>query len=314
MQIFRDFRQLSLQRSVVTIGNFDGLHLGHQSLIRETLQQAKQVDAQSVVLSFYPLPRAFFNPTALHQILPLRSKISLFKQWPIDFLGLIRFNQQFASLSPKQFVADCLVNALGAKCVIVGPDFKFGHQQQGDIGLLKALGEQFNFQVIIMPEVVLDGMRVSSSEIRHALTAGDIQRANEQLGYPFSLVARVQKGKQLGRKLGFPTANLAIAPKFMLLNGVYICQVERQGQLYPAVCNVGYQPTVSSYKKKIEVHLLDFNGDLYHDVLKVSFLKKIRHEKKFKDVSELIENIKHDTIIAKQYFDKLAQNQSEALR
>lgn len=310
MQLFRDYQSKSLKQSVVTIGNFDGLHLGHQALIENMVATAKQLQCPSVLLSFEPLPTAFFKPDAMHQIMPFRTKAELLKQWSIDYFGMLRFNQAFSELSAQDFIKQCLMQSLGVKELYVGKDFRFGHAQTGDVALLQSFGDKYGFEVHVIDDICLEGERVSSSIIRQGLTTGDIKRVNDFLGYPFTLVARIHKGKELGKKLGFPTANLKIAPKFILLNGVYICWAMIKGKRLPAVCNVGYQPTVSSFRKKVEVHVLDYKGCLYGQIMQVSFLEKIRNEKKFKDVTELIENIKHDTIVAKRYFEKRQQTHS----
>ena len=302
MQLFRDFSNIKIKTSVVTIGNFDGIHLGHQRLIAKTLEQAQILNLSSILLSFEPLPFSYFNPTVMHQIMPLRTKYHMLKQWPLDYLGLLRFNATFSKMSPNAFIEDCLVKALGMKVLVVGRDFQFGQHRKGDITTLQSMSEKYNYKVIVMPDEIISEEKVSSSKIRQALISGDIARANDFLGHTFNLVARVQAGKKLGRTLGFPTANLKIEPKFILLNGVYICWANVGNQRYPAVCNVGYQPTVNSFRKKVEVHLLDFQGSLYGQEVNVEFLEKIRNEKKFRDLSELIENIKHDIIVAKQYF------------
>lgn len=309
MQLFRDIQSMALNASVVTIGNFDGLHLGHQNLITKTFLQAQSLEIPSVVLSFEPLPYIYFKPTTLHQIMPLRTKYHLLKKWPIDYLGLLAFNEKLATVSAEAFVEDYLVKALGVRVLNVGQDFQFGYQKRGNVELLQKMGQQHGFRVNVLSDVVVHGEKVSSSRIRQALIVGDIERANQLLGYPFTLIARVQSGKKLGRTLGFPTANLALAPKSILLNGVYICWAIVGEQKYPAVCNVGYQPTVNSFRKKVEVHLLDYTGNLYGQYLKVEFLKKIRNEQKFQNVSELIERIKHDTLVAKEFFAKQVSSQ-----
>lgn len=309
MQLFRDIHSIALKASVVTIGNFDGLHLGHQDLIRKTVTQAQSLEISSVVLSFDPLPYTYFKPSDLHQIMPLRTKYHLLKKWPIDYLGLLRFNERFSQLSAEAFVKDCLLKALGVRVLNVGKDFQFGYQKQGNVKLLQEMGLQYGFKLNVLSDVVVDGEKASSSRIRQALIVGDIACANRLLGYPFTLVARVRSGKKLGRTLGFPTANLALAPKSILLNGVYICWAIVHNQKYPAVCNVGYQPTVNSFRKKVEVHLLDYTGNLYGQCLKVEFLEKIRNERKFQNVSELIERIKHDTLVAKEFFAKQVSSQ-----
>lgn len=304
MQLFRDFSSIHLSASVVTIGNFDGLHIGHQRLINQTITQAKQLEVPSVLLTFEPLPFAYFNPTALHQIMPLRTKYDALSAFSLDYVGLLRFNAAISNMSSQTFIEACLVKALGAKVLVVGKDFCFGRAREGNVQTLQKMGEVHGYQVIVLPDECLAEEKISSSKVRQALIAGDMSRARALLGRPFHLVARVQTGKKLGRTLGFPTANLKIDPKFMLLNGVYICWALLGKQRYPAVCNVGYQPTVNSFRKKIEVHILDFQGDLYGQLLRVEFLEKIRNEKKFNDLSELIANIKHDIMVARQYFSK----------
>lgn len=302
MQLFRDYHRIKLSASVVTIGNFDGLHVGHQALIQETLRLALQSQLPSVLLTFEPLPLTYFNPDTLYRMMPLRTKYRLLSQSPIDYLGLLRFNAALACLPAEDFVKQCLVDALGVKTLVVGEDFRFGFQKQGNVALLQSLGKQYGFDVVVTANILMQGERVSSSKIRQALTMGDIAKVNAMLGYAFSLIARVKKGKQLGRTLGFPTANLAIAPKFILINGVYICYLIVNGKRHQAVCNVGYQPTVKRYHKKVEVHVLEFEGSLYGQEVRVEFLEKIRNEKKFANIPELIENIKHDTLTAKRYF------------
>lgn len=302
MKLVRHLKAISVKGCVVTIGNFDGLHVGHRALIERTIERAQQLSVPSVVMSFHPLPYEYFNPHEHHQIMPFSQKFKGLENLGVDYFFNVPFNQAFASLPPERFVNEYLVQGLQARHIILGADARFGHQKKGDVPLLTQLGERYGFQVETLPDILNQSAKVSSSKIRQALIAGDITRANQLLGYPFTLSARVQLGKQKGRELGFPTANLGLHSKYLSLNGVYICWAKVNGRTYPAVTNIGYQPTLHGRKKRVEVHLLDFSGDLYGQKLQVSFLEKIRNEKKFNSFSELIERIKHDILIAQAYF------------
>jgi len=302
MQLVRYFQEQHLPSCVATIGNFDGVHLGHQALLKQLVAKSQDLGLPSLVMSFYPLPHEFFGLDQAHKIMGFYSKYKMLSELGVDYFVCHRFNQRFAKLSAQVFITEVLRKALRVEHLLVGADFRFGHQASGDVALLKSYCEKEDFNVEVINFTSDAGEKISSSRIRDMILKGDMPAAQALLGRPYTLSARVQHGRAKGRELGFPTANLAINPEFILLGGVYSCWVNIAGQRYEAVANVGYAPTVKNQKKTIEVHVLDFSGDLYGQRIEVAFLNKIREEMKFPSLAELIEAIKHDIMSARQFF------------
>jgi len=281
--------------SVVCIGAFDGLHLGHQALVRRTVERARELDLPAVALSFEPLPREFFAPVhPMPRLLLPRSKIEGLLGLGIDQVGLLRFDKKLSGLSAEEFVSLVLKERLAAREVWVGPEFRFGKGRAGDIALLRELGTRLGFSADEIAPVHFDGERVSSTRIRAALQSGDFELTAQLLGRPYAIGGRVVHGGKLGRELGFPTANLRFGGKTPPLSGIYATWVHGLGQPYPSVSSLGTRPTVEGVELLLEAHLFDFNADLYARRIEVEFVAKLRDELKFPDLSSLTEQMHRD--------------------
>jgi len=286
------------QGSVVTIGNFDGVHRGHQALVarcRERAQNGEQV----VVVTFEPLPQAFFRPSqAPARLSNVRQKLLALESSGVDLCWMMRFNQALSQLTPLEFVQQVLVNGLAACHVVVGEDFRFGYQRAGNLDLLQAMGRDFGFTVEALATVEADGDRISSTAIRAALSGSDFARAASLLGRPFQMEGRVVRGQQLGRTLGYPTANLRVRAQPCPLQGIFAvrARIDAEGSSpwRPGVCSLGRRPTVGGEELLLEVHLFDFDADLYGRRLQVEFVAKLRDEAHFDDVDSMVVQMKHD--------------------
>ncbi|MEO6365402.1 MAG: bifunctional riboflavin kinase/FAD synthetase [Luteimonas sp.] len=296
--------------SVVCIGAFDGLHLGHRALVRHAVSRARALDVPAVALSFEPLPREFFaignKPPRL--TLP-RAKFEGLRDLGVDVIGLLRFDRTLAAMSAEDFVREVLVARLGAREVWVGPDFRFGHRRKGDIDTLKRLGSELGFAANEIAAVHLDGERVSSTRIREALRDGNFATAARLLGRPYAIDGRVVRGKQLGRTLGYPTANLRFPHKTPALSGIYASWVQGVPRGLPSVVGAqprssvssfGTRPTVGGIEPLLEAHLFDFDGDLYGQRIAVEFVAKLRDEEKFPDLPTLVTQMHRDAEQARQ--------------
>ncbi|WP_372015012.1 bifunctional riboflavin kinase/FAD synthetase [Pseudoxanthomonas sp. 10H] len=316
-RLFRDVDGGSLcpRGSVVCIGAFDGLHLGHRALVGHAVARARALDLPAVALSFEPLPREFFargNPPP-RLTLP-RDRIRGLLSLDIDRLGLLRFNEALSAMAAGEFVRRVLAGRLGAREVWIGPEFRFGHRRGGDLALLQAMGRELGFDAGEIAPVHAHGERVSSTRIREALRAGDFAQASLLLGRPYSIGGRVVRGRQLGRTLGFPTANLRF-PKTPALSGIYATRVHGAGgRAWPSVSSFGTRPTVDGVEPLLEAHLFDFEGDLYGRHLEVEFVAKLRDEEKFADLDSLTEQMHRDAGEARRILADDARSPHEPAR
>ena len=301
MKLSRDLDGAPLcNASVVTIGAFDGLHLGHQAMLGSVVARAVELGVASAVVSFEPLPRSYFKQPGLLRLLSVHKKLSLLQASGIEHLLMLRFNQMLAAMSPEAFIERVLVQRLRAVEIWIGADFRFGAKRAGSIETLRTQGARFGFSVHEFAEVLSAGERVSASAVRAALLAGDFIGVQRQLGRPFRVSARVQTGQQLGRTLGFPTANLPW-PNDNPLRGIFTVRVSgAKLHRHPAVASLGTRPVVNGVEPLLEVHLLDFFGDLYGQTLTVEFIAKQREEWNFPDLAALVEQIKLDELQARQ--------------
>ena len=310
-RLFRDVDggPLCPQGSVVCIGAFDGLHLGHRALVRRAIGRARELGVDAVALSFEPLPREFFGRTASPSRLTLpRAKAEGLFALGVDVVGLLRFNARLAAMPAETFVRDVLVRGLEAREVWVGPDFRFGKGRAGDIGTLRKMGAQAGFTAHEIEPVLVDGERVSSTRIRALLAAGDFNAAAHLLGRPYAIGGRVAHGNQLGRTLGFPTANLRFGGKVPALSGIYAARVHGVGaQPWPAVASFGTRPTVAGKEPLLEAHLFDFDGDLYGRRIEVEFVARLRDEEKFADLPALVAQMHRDAAQARAILSNLPQ-------
>lgn len=284
--------------SFVTIGTFDGLHLGHKRIIEKLKEKAALTGGRSVVITFDPHPRTLFQSADPVKLLTsLDEKIELFGKTGIDVLWIIKFTREFASLTSEEFVKTHLVEKLGVKEIIIGHDHRFGKGRDGDEAKLKEIGAKYGFSVTPVEAVEVNGQTASSSKIRKALTEGELVLANAFLGRNYSLRGEVVVGEKRGRTLGFPTANVGdIAPgKLIPANGVYAVKVIIEGKEYYGVINIGRRPTFNTNDEIIpEVHILDFNSDVYGKKIEVVFVERLRGEIKFSSKEELIKQINED--------------------
>ncbi len=302
-RLFRDVDGGALfpHGSVVCIGAFDGLHLGHRALVRHAVARARNLALPAVALSFEPLPREFFSRDLPPPRLTLaRGKYQGLRALGADSVGLLRFDAHLSAMSAAEFVRKLLVGRLGAREVWIGPDFRFGHRRGGDLPLLKQMGRELGFSADEIEPVLLQGERVSSTRIREALRSGDFTDASRLLGRPYSIGGRVVRGKQLGRTLGFPTANLRF-PKVPALSGIYATWVHGVGERpHASVSSFGTRPTVDGVEPLLEAHLFDFDGDLYGRHIEVEFVAKLRDELKFPDLPSLTEQMQRDAETARR--------------
>lgn len=303
MKLIRDPHSQAIQ-SVVTIGNFDGVHLGHQKLMTELVAAAKTFQLPSVLLTFEPHPIEFFQKMqAIARIMRFSEKWRAVSHYAIDYFYCLRFNAALSNLSAEAFVQTILVQQLGVKKVIIGDDFQFGAKRLGTVDLLKKMGEQYGFEVQAISQLMDQSDRISSTRIRTALSQGDFQTVLSLTHQPFCLSGRVAYGNQIGRQLGFPTANIYLQRKQVPLMGVFIVRVHGlQGRVLAGAASIGYRPTFGGKQVLLEVHLLDFNETIYGKPITVEFIQKIRDEWYFESVEALIAKMQEDVQIARDYF------------
>lgn len=287
---------------VLTIGNFDGVHLGHQAVLQRVRARAAELQLPAVVLTFEPQPLEFFRPDiAPARLTTWREKYVLLEKQGIDRLLCTPFNAKFADQAPDDFVKNILVDKLGVKLLVVGDDFRFGKNREGDFELLQRAGERYNFAVVDTQSYRQEARRVSSTLIREALAEGRFGDAKDMLGRPYSMAGKVSHGAKKGRTIGFPTANIPLKRLRSPLQGVYGVQVEVAGKRYNGVANVGRRPTVNGQGVQLEAHLFNFAGDLYGEQMQVTPLHKIRDEVKFDSLEALKQQIHADVMQAQAY-------------
>ena len=336
MKLIRGLKNFSklTKPCVLTIGNFDGVHLAHQKILQQVVQAAKKVDAISVVMIFEPTPQEFFlGKKAPARLTSLREKLSLFRVQEVDIVWLLPFNKQLAELSGEEFIQDVLLDKLNLKKLIMGDDFQFGKNRSGDFALLKKFAAQHDFALTCTAEIIQDNERISSTRIRHCLEKGNVAMVEPLLGRPYCITGRVLHGAKRGRQLGFPTANIGLKRIVVPLNGVYAvkvfsphpnpppCSSTREGirnsSSFPrlrtlwgtggkarmGVANIGTRPTVNGTRTLLEVHLFDFNQEIYGQLIEVEFCHKLRDEQRFASLDELKAHIAQDVIDAKQFFN-----------
>jgi riboflavin kinase/FMN adenylyltransferase len=298
--------------SVVVIGNFDGVHLGHRALI-ELSRKLAGADGSVVVVTFEPLPQAFFRPEqAPARLSTVYQKLDLLRSSGVDTTWLMRFDWGFANLTAREFTELVLVRKLNARYVVTGEDFRFGRGQEGNVSLLAELGSELGFESQTVPAVLCGGKRVSSSGIRAKLASGNFESAAEWLGRPFRMEGHVIRGAGLGRKLGYPTANLRIRAEPSPLGGVLAAFSRvRGGRWLPAVTNLGRRPAVRGREPLLEVHFFDFDEDLYGQRLEVQFVAKLRDELNFESLDDLVEQMKRDERDARQRLASVGSPLSE---
>lgn len=312
MKLYYSFEELAAQQYhnlVLALGNFDGVHMGHRKLVQQTLNLADQLGGVPGVMTFFPHPmKVLFPEHTPPMLLPVEEKIAILEKMGLEALLLAPFSSELASLEPRDFVRKILCKTLKVAGVVVGYNYNFGRGGKGNAELLADLGQQLGFAVKIVSQVRIRNHDVSSTSIRELLALGQVNKAATLLGYTPFLRGQVVHGEKRGRKLGYPTANLEIPYDLLVpAQGVYAVQVEFNGHCQPGVANIGIKPTFhpETHPANVEVHIFDYDGDIYGQMIKVSFLQKIRGEKKFNGINELVEQIKTDTGNARAVLDRL---------
>ncbi len=312
MELIRSLHNLRdhHQKCVATIGNFDGIHLGHQAIISQLKEIAGKYDLPTVIITFEPQPQEYFSPEhAPTRLTRLREKIEEMERLSVDRLICLRFDSELASLSPRDFVKRLLIEGLDIRHLVVGDDFRFGKDRQGDYATLEKMADEFGYQLEHTNTCSFAGERISSTRIRQALVNDDLNLARELLGRDYAISGRVVHGDKRGKSLGFPTANMELHRLHSPVTGVYVTRVHimrcRQGAdetIHPAVTSVGTRPMFDGEGMRLETHILDFDESLYAKHIRVVFLKKLRAEDNFSNVDDLIKAIATDIENARQYF------------
>ena len=296
-----------LRESAVTIGNFDGVHRGHQLVISQLRRVAEAAGLPTVVIIFEPQPIEFFAPDrAPKRLARFREKIAYLKAQQIDYLLCLHFDAALANLSAEEFVQRILVDSLNTRHLVIGDDFHFGRNRQGNFDFLQQHSQRFGFQVDATETLIQDGERISSTRVRDCIQRGDFEGAAELLGRPYSLSGRIAHGQKLGRKLGYPTINIKMGDKTLIVKGIFAVQVKGiDNRELRGVASIGTRPTVNGVDTILEVYILDFDRDVYGYRVVVEFLHKIRDEEKFATLEELSAHIAQDTEKAKAFFEQL---------
>jgi riboflavin kinase / FMN adenylyltransferase len=306
MLIFRGLHPTVAQPVALTIGNFDGMHLGHQALLQQLSIAAQARGLPTAVMTFEPHPREFFTPQqAPTRLTSLREKLELFASFGIDRVHVCRFNQKFAQMGATDFM-HALHEKIAARFVLIGDDFRFGSGRSGDFALMQKIGSQRGFAVQAMHSVVHDGIRISSTAVRAALAEGKLRTAQSFLGRHYSISGRVEHGDGVGKQLGFPTANIQMKHNHPPLSGIFVVQAHAEGRgILQGVASLGVRPTMKQNGKPVlEVHLFEFSQQIYNQHMRVEFLHKLRDEAKFPDLQSLTQQIALDVEQAKQWFEK----------
>jgi riboflavin kinase/FMN adenylyltransferase len=300
MKRFNNINEFNCKKStIITIGTFDGVHLGHQKILKKLNVEAENNGLESSVLTFFPHPRTVLNPdSSLKLINTIEERISLFKKSKIDNLIVHPFTKEFSELDSEDYVKNILVDQLKAKIVLIGYDHKFGKNRTADINNLKEYGIKYNFEVIEIKAEEINDIAISSTKIRNSIEEGDIQLTNSYLGYEFSFFGKVVKGNSIGKTLGFPTANIKIGTDLKLIpkNGVYLISTIINQKIIFGMMNIGIKPTTNENTKSIEVNLFDFDQDLYDTNITIYIKQFLREEIKFDSLNELKLQIEKDKI------------------
>ncbi len=310
MKVFRsiDSYPISERKAVITIGTFDGVHIGHQKIIEQLNALKTEENEVSMILTFFPHPRRVLDQSNdIKMLTTMEEKIELLDSFGLDHLIVEPFTKEFSRLTALEFVRDILVNRLSLKKLVIGYDHHFGRNREGNFEQLTEFGELYGFEVIEIPAQNIQSVSVSSTKIRKAIEAGEMGVANSYLGYPYRLSGEIVKGQGLGRKLNFPTVNLRIDEDYKLIpvKGVYAVKTQVEDKEVLGMMNIGYRPTVGGDGRTIEIHLLDFKGDLYGQRLRVDVLARLRDEQKFESIEALKAQLTKDEIQTRSVLSKL---------
>jgi len=307
MRLIRDLHSVreSTKPSVVSIGNYDGVHVGHVKILDLLKAKSDAIGGQATVLTFEPHPHEFFSPmNAPPRLIRWRDKLEKLKAQDVHQVMTLRFNETLSQTSAEDFVKQVLVDALNTQHVVIGDDFRFGRKRHGDVAMLESLGHQYGFSLTTIDTCMLEGERISSTRIREALRADDFDLAHRLLGYPFAIRGRVAHGDKRGRTIGFPTANIILPSDNLPVWGVYAVKAHFKNQpSKTGVANVGIRPTVGGDRVLLETHLFDFDGDVYGCRIEIEFASKIRNEEKFESFQQLKDQIERDAAAARAWFE-----------
>lgn len=304
---FSEFKKLS--NAVATIGTFDGVHYGHQKIIKRLCELAKSTGGESVILTFFPHPRLIIDPENqdMKMINTINEKASILADLGVDHLIITPFTRDFSNLSPLEYVKDILVETIGIKHLIVGYDHRFGKDRQGGLTELETFSKIYDFKIEQIPEQDINDVAVSSTKIRQALLSGKVALAAEYLGYHFSLSGRVIKGDKIGRTIGFPTANIFIEETYKLIpsDGIYAVTVEMDEEVFRGMAYIGQRPTINGMTRNIEVNIFDFSQEIYGQHITMNFLQFLREDVKFTGLEALKEQLNKDKEATLEYFSSL---------
>ena len=283
---------------MVTIGTFDGVHIGHQAIFERMKTEASKIGGETVVITFYPHPRIVLglDNSQLRFINRQSKKIELIEKAGIDHLIVIKFTKEFSLKSSDEFIEDLVIDNIKPAVIVIGYDHHFGKNREGNFDLLEKYSEKYNFKLIQVSAQRIDDVTVSSSKIRKLLEAGNVTEANALLGYIYSITGKVVKGKSIGKDIGFPTANIETGDEYKLIAavGVYACLIEYKGKMYKGMSNIGFRPTIDHGALTIEVNIFDFNQQIYNEEITISFVERLRNEKKFESLDALVEQLHKD--------------------
>lgn len=310
MKVFEGLANVGqIKNPVVTIGTFDGVHLGHQKILQQVRLEAEKIEGESVLLTFYPHPRMVLFPEnhGLQLLQNQQEKLETLAENGLENVVILPFSKEFSQMTALEFVREVLINAIDAKKIIIGYDHQFGNDRKGNIDFLRTYAKEYNYEVIEIPAEEINAVNVSSTKIRTALLEGAVDVANTYLNKPFELNGKVVRGQQIGRTIGFPTANLDLeeSTKLIPANGVYAVtvQLENDQKTHFGMMNIGFRPTISSFQKQsIEIYLFDFQSDLYNSHLKVRLHKRMRAEEKFLNLANLKTQLSKDETAIRSYF------------
>ena len=299
MNVYRHINEFSSEKNVVlTTGTFDGVHLGHKKIIDQVVQMAQKINGESVLLTFFPHPRMVLYPESndLKLLNTMNEKIELLKQSGIDHLIIHPFSMEFSRITSLDFVRDIIVNKLNTKKLVIGYDHHFGKNREGSFEHLKEYGPLYGFEVEEIPAQEIQQINISSTKIRKSLLIGEIQAANQFLGYHYFINGTVVEGSQIGRQIGFPTANIEVDEDYKLIpaNGVYAVKIKIEDNNYSGMLNIGTRPTIKEGDVTIEVNIFNFNQEIYNKPIRIEFFEKIRNEVKFNELTELQQQLNHD--------------------
>jgi riboflavin kinase/FMN adenylyltransferase len=310
MKIYHHIDEFTpLKNAVVTIGTFDGVHQGHREIIAGIKELARQTGGETVILTFFPHPRMIIHPEDqdLKLITTIEERAALLEQLGVDHLIITPFSRDFSNQTADAYIRDVLVNKIGTRKIIIGYDHRFGKDRQGGLADLQRAAPVYGFEVIEIPEQDINHVAVSSTRIREALSRADIDQANTFLGYPFFITGKVIRGNQIGRQIGYPTANLLVEESYKLIpaDGIFAATVKVEGQTYQGMAYIGHRPTINGMTRNIEVNIFDFNRDIYNQTLQMNFMNFVRHDVKFSSLEGLKEQLAQDRLDVLKLLERL---------